>query len=63
MNKLKFAVAAGIFAALGRAVTILIQPTFIESNVAHAALDGLFVGATVYLGLKILKRTVDSQSE
>lgn len=55
----KFAVAAGIFAALGAAATLLIQPTFIESHVAHAVLDGLFVGATVYIGLKILERTAD----
>ena len=62
MNRLKFAFAAAIFAALGRAVTLLIQPTFVESNVGHAVLDGLFTGAIVYIGLKVLSRTVDSQS-
>jgi len=62
MNKLKFAVAAGIFAALGRAITLLVQPTFVESKVAHIALDSLFVGATVYIGLKIFKQTVDSHT-
>ncbi len=59
--RIKFAVDAGIFAALSAAAALLIQPTFIESQVAHATLDGLFVGAAVYIGLKILKRTTDPQ--
>jgi uncharacterized membrane protein len=61
MIRLKFAVAAGIFATLGTATTLLIHPSFVESNVVHVILDGLFVGATVYIGLKFLERTVDSQ--
>lgn len=61
MIDLRFAFAAGILAALGAAVTLLIHLPFVESNAAHAVLEGLFVGATVYIGLKILERTVDSQ--
>jgi len=61
MDKLKFGVAAGIFAMLGTAVTQLIQLTFIESAVANAAIEGLFVGAVTYLGIKALKRSADSQ--
>ncbi len=61
MVRLKFAFAAGIFAALGTAVTQLIQLTFIKSVVVNAAIEGLFVGAVVYLGLKTLERSVDSQ--
>ena len=61
MDKLKFGVAAGIFAMLGTAVTQLIQLTFIESAVATAAIEGLFVGAVTYLGIKALRRSADSQ--
>ncbi|KDE56886.1 hypothetical protein EL22_18395 [Halostagnicola sp. A56] len=61
MVRLKFAFAAGIFAVLGTAVTQLIQLTVIESTVANAAIEGLFVGAVVYVGLKTLERAVDSQ--
>ena len=60
IDRLGFAVAAFIFAALATAVTQLIQLSFVKSTVAHTALDALFIGATVYLGLKILERTVDS---
>lgn len=61
MVDFKFALAAGFFAALGTAVTQLVELTFVESNVIHGAIEVLFIGATVYIGLAILERTVDSQ--
>jgi len=61
MVRLKIALAAALFAALGVAVTQLIQLTFIESAAANAAIEGLFVGTVVYFGLKTLERSVDSQ--
>lgn len=61
MNKLKFAFVAFFFAALGRTISLLIDPTFVDSTAAHAVLDGLFVGATVYIGFKVFKRTGDTQ--
>lgn len=61
VDRFKFAFAAGVFAILGSAITLLIQPTFIESTVTHAVLDGLVVGMTVYIGLKILERALGSQ--
>lgn len=61
MVSLKFAFAAGMFAAFGAAVTQLIELTFIESTVANAAIEGLFVGVVIYLGLKTLERSVESQ--
>lgn len=61
MVRIKFAFAAGLFAMLGAAVTQLVQLTFIESTVANAAVEGLFVGAVVYLSLKTLERSMDAQ--
>ncbi len=61
MVRLKFAFAAGIFAMLGAAITQFIHLTFIESTVANIALEALFVGAVVYIGLKALERSVDTQ--
>ena len=56
MARVRSALAAGALAALGAAITLFVQPTFLDSAVAHVALDGLFVGATVYLGLRGLER-------
>lgn len=61
MSRVKFAFAAGIFAALGVAIAQVVHIKPIESTVASVALEGLFVGAVVYLGLKALERSVDSQ--
>ncbi|SEP19818.1 hypothetical protein SAMN04487948_12053 [Halogranum amylolyticum] len=61
MGQVKFAFAAGIFAALGVAVTQIVHLTSLESTVANVAIEGLFVGAVVYLGLKALERSVGSQ--
>ncbi len=61
MNGIQSAFTAGLLAAVGTAVTLLVHPTFIESDVTHAVLDGLFVGATVYIGMNILDRTVNSE--
>ncbi|SFS99221.1 hypothetical protein SAMN04488556_3757 [Halostagnicola kamekurae] len=61
MVRLKIALAAAFFAAVSVAITQLIELTFIESTVANAAIEGLFVGVVVYFALKILERSVDSQ--
>jgi len=57
----KLALAAGVFAALGIAVTRTVQSTFIESAAANAAVEGLFVGAVVYLGRKALERSASPE--
>lgn len=61
MNRVKFAFAAGIFAALGVAIAQIVHINSIESTGASVAIEGLFVGAVVYLGLKALEWSVDSQ--
>lgn len=61
MVRLKFVFAAGVLAALGVAVTQVVQLTFIESTVVNAAMEGLFVGVMVYLGLKTLELSVNPQ--
>ena len=61
MTNLRLAFAAGILAALSAAITLLIHIPFVESDGARAVLNGLFVGGTVYIGLKILERIVEPQ--
>ncbi|WP_281195782.1 hypothetical protein [Halorubrum sp. F4] len=55
-----FAVAAFVIASLATAVTQLVQPSFVGSTAAHVALDALFIGAAVYIGLSVLERTTES---
>lgn len=60
MVRRKFAFAAGVLAVLGGAVAEFVQLTFVDSALVNAAVEGLFVGAIVYLGLKTLDRAVES---
>ena len=61
MTNLRLAFAAGILAALGAAATLFIHIPVVESEVVRVVLNGLFVGGTVYIGLKILERTTNPQ--
>ena len=61
MTNLRLAFAAGILAALSVGATLFIHIPFVESEVARVVLNGLFVGGTVYIGLKILERTMHTQ--
>ncbi|CDK37848.1 hypothetical protein BN903_48 [Halorubrum sp. AJ67] len=53
--------AAGVLAALGVAVTQVVQLTLIESKVVNTGIEGLFVGMVVYLDLKTLELSVNPQ--
>jgi hypothetical protein len=61
MTRLRSALAAGTLAALGATVVQFVQPTFVDSAVLRAVLDGLFVGATVYAGLYTLGQIGESR--
>ena len=60
MVRLRSALAAGVLAALGVAVTQFVQLSVVESAFGRAVLDGLFVGVIVYAGLYALDRTGES---
>jgi hypothetical protein len=57
MNKRRIALAAFLLAALATAVTQLVHLPFVESALVHVMLDALFIGVTVYLGLRALERS------
>ncbi|MFB6138645.1 MAG: hypothetical protein ABEJ42_09990 [Halobacteriaceae archaeon] len=60
MDRLKLALAAGFFAAFGRAITELFRLTVIDSTLANAVVEGLFVGAVVFAGMWYVKRSVET---
>lgn len=61
MDQPKFALAAGVFAALGTAVTQLIEITVLDSHLANIAFEALFIGLIIYIGLKIIEPSEDPQ--
>lgn len=61
MVRLNFVLAAGVLAVLGTAITQLVQLTFVESAAVNAAVEGLFVGAVIYFGLKTLELSANPQ--
>ena len=61
MGRLRLALVAGASAVLATAVVQLVELTFVDSALVNAAVEGLFVGTVVYLGVKSLERSTDSQ--
>jgi len=55
------AAAAFVLAALATAVTQFVGLSVVDSPVVRAAVTGLFVGGTVFVGLRLLDRRADSE--